>query len=362
MTTLAMTVRESLRYRGAIGQWSWILHRLSGVGVVLFVTLHIVDTSWAVFYPALYEEAIKTYQSPLFTLGEFALVAAVVYHALNGLRVAFFDYRPALWRYQGRAALAVFAGSALLLAPVFLLMFRHVLDFYGEEPFVLPLDQVLLAQLPFLGGFALAGFAALLLAGLHTLAAGAATESGSSARAERFWWRYMRVSGLLMVPLVFGHLGMMHVVQGVFDISAAEHLAVGADAGRVGLNTSGTAVEFVHDRWHTFIGPLAIWRLYDFALLALVVAHGFNGLRGVLWDYVRRPLLKRAALYLCLIGALTLLALGGGALVVGIDEAAIDEAQRALCEIQSEHGAADAALPAACEPEAESAAEETEGA
>ena len=340
MTTLVLTIRESLRYRGAIGQWSWLLHRLSGLGVVLFLVLHVIDTSWAVFYPALYEEAIKTYQSPLFTIGEFGLVAAVVFHALNGLRIAYFDYRPALWRYQGRAALAVLAGSAIILAPVFVLMFGHVLDFYSEAPFVLPLGEVILAQLPFLGGFALAGIAALMLAGLHTLVAGGGADTHTiQAGSERFWWQYMRISGVLMVPLVFGHLAMMHVIQGVFDISAAEHLAVGANTSQVGLNTSGTAVEFVHDRWSTLVGPLAIWRLYDFALLALVVIHGFNGLRGVLWDYLHPPFLKRAALYLCLIGALVLLVLGGGALILGIDQAAIDEASRALCEIRETHGA-----------------------
>ncbi|MCY3837006.1 MAG: succinate dehydrogenase, cytochrome b556 subunit [Anaerolineaceae bacterium] len=339
MTTLVLTLRESLRYRGAIGQWSWLLHRLSGLGVVLFIVLHVVDTSWAVFYPPLYEEAIKTYQSPLFTLGEFALVASVVYHAFNGLRVAFFDYRPQLWRHQGRAAVGVLLLSGLLLTPVFVLMFGHVLDFYNEEAFVLPLEEVIRAQLPFLGGFALAGIAALLLAGLHSLVAGRGSQTALSASSERFWWLYMRISGVLILPLVFGHLGMMHVVQGVFDISAAEHLAVGASEGQVGVNATGTAVEFVHDRWSTFIGPLAIWRLYDFALLVLVVIHGFNGLRGVLWDYLHHPLAKRAALYLCLIAALVLLALGGGALVIGIDEAAIDEASRALCEIRQAHGA-----------------------
>lgn len=102
MTSLVTTITETLRYRGAIGQWSWVLHRVTGLGVVLFLTLHVVDTSWALFYPALYEDAIAAYQSPLFTIGEFALVACVVYHALNGLRIALFDARPSLWKYQGR--------------------------------------------------------------------------------------------------------------------------------------------------------------------------------------------------------------------------------------------------------------------
>ena len=53
MTGLVTTITETMRYKGAIGQWSWVLHRITGLGVVLFITLHIVDTSWALFYPEL---------------------------------------------------------------------------------------------------------------------------------------------------------------------------------------------------------------------------------------------------------------------------------------------------------------------
>ncbi|MBZ0300383.1 MAG: succinate dehydrogenase, cytochrome b556 subunit, partial [Anaerolineae bacterium] len=169
MTALVTTVTETLRYRGAIGQWSWVLHRISGLGVVLFLTLHVIDTSWAVFYPEKYVEAIATYQSPLFTLGEFALVACVIYHAINGLRIVLLDFRPRLWQYQERAAYVVLAVTALILVPVFVLMFGHVLRFYNSgEPF-LPLDQVLIAQLPFLGGFSVALIAALFYSVVHGL-------------------------------------------------------------------------------------------------------------------------------------------------------------------------------------------------
>src|SRR6187402_3391684 len=85
LASLVLTLKETLRYRGAIGQWSWVLHRLTGLGVVLFLFLHVIDTSWAVTNPEGYVAAIASYQSPLFTLGEFGLVFAVVYHALNGL-------------------------------------------------------------------------------------------------------------------------------------------------------------------------------------------------------------------------------------------------------------------------------------
>ena len=129
MTSLVLTLTETMRYKGALGQWSWVLHRITGLGVVLFLTLHVIDTSWAVFYPQLYVEAIATYQTPLFTIGEFGLVACVVYHALNGLRIVIIDYKPVWWKYQQRAAMYVLGGTVIILVPVFFLMFGHVLRF-----------------------------------------------------------------------------------------------------------------------------------------------------------------------------------------------------------------------------------------
>lgn len=330
MTALVLTVTETLRYRGAIGQWSWVLHRITGLGVVLFLTLHVIDTSWAVFYPEKYVEAIATYQSPLFTLGEFGLVACVIYHAINGLRIILLDYRPHLWQHQQRAAYIVLAVTAIILVPVFVLMFSHVLEFYSSgEPF-LPLDEVIIGQLPFLGGFAAAVVAALFYSLVHGVIA-RDRDSKSAGRhegsIERFWWSFMRISGVLIVPLVFGHLAMMHVLQGVFDITAQGHAIVGT--GGI-INQSGTSVEFVANRWNLLIGGVAIWRVYDFALLALVVTHGFNGLRYVLTDYtMSSPLLRRASIYLCVIAAVTLLVLGIGALIGTIDQTAIEMAAEA---------------------------------
>lgn len=330
MTALVTTVTETLRYRGAIGQWSWVLHRITGLGVVLFFVLHVIDTSWSVFYPELYVKAIAVYQTPLFTIGEFALVAAVIYHAINGLRIAYLDYRPHLWRYQQRAAWIVLGVSVIICIPVFLLMLSHVINFYQEGRPILGLAEVIEAQLPFVGGIALALVVAILYSAVYGLISG--ENAGKAVRREgspleRFWWSFMRLSGVLIVPLVFGHLAMMHVVQGVFDITAANYVVVGTNT----VNTTGTAVEFVANRWNVLIGPLAVWRLYDFALLALVVLHAFNGLRYVLTDYtMSSPLMRRAMVYLCVMGAVVLLVMGTGALIGTIDNTAIAMAQQAM--------------------------------
>lgn len=338
MNSLVTTLTETLRYRGAVGQWSWVLHRLSGLGVVLFLTLHVIDTSWAVFYPDLYEHAIATYQSPLFTIGEFGLVAAVIYHAYNGLRIVVFDYNPRWWKHQQRAAIGVLALTAVTLVPVFALMLSDVLEHYGHDPFILPLGSVIEGQLPFVVGIAVAAVGAVLLSGFVGLVTGneQGTGSGKGSSLERFWWSYMRISGVLIVPLVFGHLAMMHVLQGVFALTEAGSTIIGTNGL---INVSGTATEFVLSRWNTSLsGPnagVALWKLYDIGLLFLVTVHGFNGLRYVLGDYLSdSPLLRRAATYLCIIGGVVLLLVGAAALFAGIQPTAIEMA----CHAQEELG------------------------
>jgi succinate dehydrogenase / fumarate reductase, cytochrome b subunit len=338
MTSLVNTLTETLRYRGAIGQWSWVLHRLSGLGVLLFLVLHVIDTSWAVFYPELYVHAIAAYQTPLFTVGEFILVALVVYHALNGLRIIVMDYRPSWWKYQKAAANMVLIGTAVLLIPVFALMMTHVVRHYTEDPFILPLSEVIASQIPFVIGITVAIIAAMLLSGAYGMIAGDSaakvTGKSSGSRLERFWWSFMRISGVLIVPLVFGHLAAMHIVQGVFDLT----LQGGPIAGVPGaVNTSGTAVEFVYHRWNFLVGGVAAWRVYDFALLSLVTVHGFNGLRYVFTDYVQNETAKRGLIYLCVIGAVVLMVTGGGALLLGVNQDALQLASQAMLDMHGAH-------------------------
>ena len=339
------------------------MHRLTGLGVVFFLILHVIDTSWAVFYPGLYEKAISIYQTPLFTIGEFGLVFAVVYHAFNGLRIAVFDFKPEWWKHQERAAWGVFGATILLLVPVFIGMALHVVNHYAHDPFVLPMGEALVEQLPFLAGMVVAAIFALVLSGLYGLVNGNESSpisaKASGSKVERFWWSFMRVSGLLIIPLVFGHLAMMHVIRGVFDINVAEMAIVGTmQTGDLltaealtealdgddltlllnGWNDTGTATEFVAERWNMLVGGVAIWRAYDIALLALVTIHGFNGLRYVLTDYTMgNPLLRRASVILTFIGALALLIVGGAALLSSIGPDSIRTAENALRALRAAH-------------------------
>lgn len=90
---------------------------------------------------------------------------------------------------------------------------------------------------------------------------------------ETWSWLFMRVSGLALVFLALIHFALTHIVTDVAD----------------------TGSGFVAERW---ANPL--WRLFDWALLALALFHGLNGLRWIIDDYVptasRRAVVK-AGLY-----------------------------------------------------------------
>jgi succinate dehydrogenase / fumarate reductase cytochrome b subunit len=110
-------------YRGGIGQWSWAAHRITGVLVVAFLFGHIVDTFGVGFGPELYNETISLYKQWWFKPFEVALVAATLYHALNGLRIIMFDFWPHLALRQKQFAygeLVLFTAG--FLPPAFFML------------------------------------------------------------------------------------------------------------------------------------------------------------------------------------------------------------------------------------------------
>lgn len=128
MATLVTTLTEGLRYRGREGQWAWLLHRVSGLGTLLFLSIHILDTATVYFAPQLYSHAIDLYRSWFFGIGEIILVACVIYHGLNGVRIAIFDLKPEWMHYQERATHWVFAVFLVLFIPAAIIMGNTIIQ------------------------------------------------------------------------------------------------------------------------------------------------------------------------------------------------------------------------------------------
>jgi len=104
-------------YRGREGMWSWVAHRISGVLIFLFLFAHVLDTALVRVSPDAYNSIMETYKNPVVGLGEAGLVAAVIFHALNGLRVVAVDFWSKGPRYQRQMFWAVVIGFVVLFAP-----------------------------------------------------------------------------------------------------------------------------------------------------------------------------------------------------------------------------------------------------
>jgi succinate dehydrogenase / fumarate reductase cytochrome b subunit len=85
-------VRKRSLYRGDPGMWSWVLHRITGVSIFFFLFVHVLDTAVIRIDPDKYSEIIETYKNPIVGLMEIGLVACVLYHALNGVRIILIDF------------------------------------------------------------------------------------------------------------------------------------------------------------------------------------------------------------------------------------------------------------------------------
>ena len=117
-------VRRRSLYRGDPGMWSWVLHRITGVSIFFFLFVHVLDTAMIRVNPNTYDQIIDTYKSPIIGLMEIGLVACVLYHALNGVRIILVDFwskghkyqRQMLWVISAIFVVVFAAGAIRMLA------------------------------------------------------------------------------------------------------------------------------------------------------------------------------------------------------------------------------------------------------
>ena len=93
------TLAGYVTYSARGGLFPFLLHRITGLGTLLFLTIHITTTASVYFSPSFYNRFIIVFRSPAFMLGEIVLVFCVIFHGANGLRIAYFDlFKPELWK------------------------------------------------------------------------------------------------------------------------------------------------------------------------------------------------------------------------------------------------------------------------
>lgn len=115
-------------YRGGEGMWTWVLHRITGVAVFFFLLVHVLDTALVRVSPEAYDLVIASYKTPIVNLLEVGLVGAVLYHALNGLRVILIDFWSRGPRYQRQMTWAIAGVWLVLMVPGTFFMLKHTVE------------------------------------------------------------------------------------------------------------------------------------------------------------------------------------------------------------------------------------------
>lgn len=126
MAKVTETVVNSLRYQGRDGQWAWLLHRVTGLGVVLFLLLHVFDIFLMAAGEDVFERFLTLYTAAPFRFLEAGLIFAVIYHALNGARIIIIDFWPKYGRYQKILWRAQLALAILASIPAVIITIRPI--------------------------------------------------------------------------------------------------------------------------------------------------------------------------------------------------------------------------------------------
>jgi succinate dehydrogenase hydrophobic anchor subunit len=299
MSGFWLAMQDVVLYRGREGQLGFLARRLAGLGTLLFLALHILDTATVYFFPYLYADAIALYRSTPFMLGEIVLVAAVIYHGVNGVQIILHDTFPHWWtKTDERAAFWRVSGLAVVLwLPPAYIMGRalYLNNICRCAPPAVPPVNLWLALVSVLTVSAVA--LAVLVWG-KSFAAPYPAQTLKPARGlqprrnlESWAWLLMRWSGALLVPLAWGHVLLQDALVGVHAIN----------------------LDYVAMRWAS-LG----WRAYDAALLVFAFGHGLNGLRGILNEYLRDSRWRRLATGLELAAGAAILVVGVIAVIGGV--------------------------------------------
>lgn len=103
------------------GMWAYVLNRLSGLGLVLYLYIHLVVLSMLANGPSAWDGFIAIAKSPLFLMLDVILLAGLLIHSLNGIRVALNGMgigvglqKPLFWVALVLAIVATVAGGAAI--------------------------------------------------------------------------------------------------------------------------------------------------------------------------------------------------------------------------------------------------------
>jgi succinate dehydrogenase / fumarate reductase cytochrome b subunit len=83
--------KDEVQLNPYIGSWAWLLHRLSGLGLLVYLLLHMWVLGSANSGPEAFNRRLGSVQTPLFHVLEIGLIGIIFYHMCNGIVITIID-------------------------------------------------------------------------------------------------------------------------------------------------------------------------------------------------------------------------------------------------------------------------------
>ena len=97
--------------------WAFVVHRVSGIALALFLPAHFLALGTAIQGEAALDEFLRWTEHPLVIAGEWLLVVLLAAHLAGGLRILALEFLP--WRGWQKSLAAVAAFFAIIAGLAF---------------------------------------------------------------------------------------------------------------------------------------------------------------------------------------------------------------------------------------------------
>jgi succinate dehydrogenase subunit D len=111
--------RADVRARNHPGWWAFLVHRLSGLALAVFLPMHFWALGTALHGAAAFDSFLAVTRQPAFVFAEWGLVTLLAAHLIGGVRILLIEYRP--WSGLRKDLIAATAGGALVIGLAFAL-------------------------------------------------------------------------------------------------------------------------------------------------------------------------------------------------------------------------------------------------
>jgi succinate dehydrogenase / fumarate reductase cytochrome b subunit len=116
--------KEEVRLNPNVGTFSWFLHRISGLMLLMYLFTHLWVLGSANAGKEAFNERLQLVQSPLFHFLEIGLILVVFYHMVNGLTITIMDFFDLSRKHKTLVAISVVVFVILAIITISVMLPR----------------------------------------------------------------------------------------------------------------------------------------------------------------------------------------------------------------------------------------------